>query len=95
MSRRTRWVLGAIVALAHGLVLLLVARERVLPSRPYVPPPNFGYVEGEVVDEETGTRVVIKQFTVSTKLADDGRAVAAAGHTNEQDHEPISAKHPK
>ncbi len=85
MTRRAWWAIGLLVAVAHLAVLWLVAGERVLPKRPYVPPPNFGYAEGEMVDETTGERVRVRQFTVSTKLAGE---TGMADATNPQGGSP-------
>lgn len=76
------------MALAHLIVLWFVAGERVLPERPYVPPPNFGYAEGEIVDDTTGERLVVKQFTVSTKLVELDKEI-----TNENVDEAVNLAH--
>ena len=56
------------VLAAHVVFFWLVADAKVLPQRPYFPPPNFGAREAHVVDMQTGEKLIYREFTVSTKL---------------------------
>jgi hypothetical protein len=76
MNRRlVFWVTIGVVA-AHAALFWLVGSHSPLPKRTYVPPPNFRMKEGEFTLPGSGERVVIQEFTVSTKLDDRARRAA-------------------
>jgi len=70
MSRRQIALLVLFVALLHGGVLLFFAKSRSLPSKPAVPRPDFIAREARWVDEETGEKLVYREFRVSTRLSE-------------------------
>jgi len=64
-----RWVaIGGGVFAAHLLVFAIVADWRVLPKKRHVPPPNFGAAQATYTEPETGEKVTVREFTVTTKL---------------------------
>ncbi len=58
------------VFVAHMAVFMMVFRYRTLggPSEPPPEPPSFRSTEEVVIDPATKTRVVNREFTITTKL---------------------------
>jgi hypothetical protein len=76
MSRRALIGIVLAVAAVHGAVFWLVADKHVLPRREYIPPPeppNFAAAEFTATDPQTGGKIVVRQFNVSTKLTGDAQ----------------------
>ncbi|HEY5753347.1 MAG TPA: hypothetical protein VIT21_09370 [Chthoniobacterales bacterium] len=74
MSRRIWSFVFAGVAVLHGAFFLLVKDEPVIPpdwlKNTAPPDPTFTYGEAKYTDAETGERMVVKEFTIPTKLAE-------------------------
>lgn len=62
------------VAVAHLAVFVIVTHVQsgMRPPAPKPPPPTFTYKESVQTDTKTGEKTRYKEFTVSTKLAEDG-----------------------
>jgi hypothetical protein len=74
MSRRAKIGIVVGVVAAHAFVFWLVADMHVLPKREYIPPPeppNFATAEFTTTDPQTGGKIIIHQYNVSTKLQKD------------------------
>jgi hypothetical protein len=68
MKRGTICCIAGGVIAAHALLFWWIKDEPVLPKRTYIPPPNFIAKEGTMVDAETGEKIILREYTVSTKL---------------------------
>jgi hypothetical protein len=65
-----RWLLiGGGVLIVHLLLFAVVANWKVLPKKKYVPAANFGAAEATYTEPDTGEKVTVKEFTVTTELA--------------------------
>ena len=69
MKKSHIWLIATAVIGAHALLFWLVADTNPLPKIPYVAPPNFVAKEATWTDQETGEKMVCREFKVSTKLA--------------------------
>lgn len=68
MNRRlVLWIAAAVIA-AHIALFYFLADASPLPKRTFVPPPNFRAREKEFPDPETGGKIVVQEFTVSTRF---------------------------
>ncbi len=65
--KRRAMIVGAVLA-AHLLLFAIVAKWKVLPKKRHVPPANFGAAEATYTEPDTGNKVTVKEFTVTTKL---------------------------
>jgi hypothetical protein len=66
---------AGVIAL-HAAGLWAFAKLRPLPVREHVPPPNFTFAEARTTDPETGEKLVVREFTVSTRLDEEAREAA-------------------
>ncbi len=66
-SRKIFWIVCAVV-LVHGAVFFALSGMRPLPKRAHVPRPTFVAAELATKDPDTGEAIVIREFTVSTRL---------------------------
>jgi hypothetical protein len=76
MNRRAKIGIVAGVVAAHALLFWLIADMHVLPKREYIPPPeppNFATAEFTTTDPQTGGKIIIHQYNVSTKLTGDAQ----------------------
>lgn len=78
MSKRQIALLVTIVALLHGGLLLYFAKGRALPFKQAVARPEFVAKEARWVDEQTGEKLVYREFQVSTRLSEPSKPAKPA-----------------
>ncbi|HEY5892604.1 MAG TPA: hypothetical protein VIT91_05175 [Chthoniobacterales bacterium] len=73
MSRKTWISIFAGVGVIHAILFMLVKDDPAVPPKWFEntapPDPTFTHGEAKYTDPETGERMVVKEFTVPTKLA--------------------------
>lgn len=74
MSRKIWLSIFAGVAVLHAILFLIVKDDPVIPPewlKSTAPPdPTFTYGEAKYTDPDTGEKMVVREFTVPTKLAE-------------------------
>jgi hypothetical protein len=63
--------MGVFMTHLAGFMIYFTIRSRQLPPPPVPAKPNFQYAEEVVTDSKTGSRVVNREITVTTKLRSD------------------------
>ena len=63
--------MGVFMIHLAGFMIYFTIRSRQLPPPPVPAKPNFQYVEEVVTDSKTGSRLVNREITVTTKLRGD------------------------
>ena len=78
MNFRLLLCIGMGVFVAHLAVFMIIARVRLDRLPPPAPPPapNFSSSEAMLVDPDTGEKSVVREFRVSTKLAEPDAAAS-------------------
>ncbi|MGB8352711.1 MAG: hypothetical protein WCD79_02390 [Chthoniobacteraceae bacterium] len=68
MKRSTIISLVLAVVAVHLCVFWLVCDFHILPKREVIPPPNFSAQAGSTIIPATGEKIIVHEYTVSTKL---------------------------
>jgi hypothetical protein len=66
------WIISGVLS-AHIAAFILFCDFRPLPKTRFIPRPNFFAREKVITNADTGEKTIYQEFTVSTRLAADGK----------------------